>query len=91
MVPLDARVQDNIPDPTEEEMVTVPREKLLAWIAELPDLRRAVFNLYCIDGYSHREIGEMLGISETGSTSTLTKARKQLKKKIRQYLKEQDR
>ena len=91
MVPLDARVQDNIPDPTEEEMVTVPKEKLLAWIAELPDLRRAVFNLYCIDGYSHREIGEMLGISETGSTSTLTKARKQLKEKIRQYLKEQDR
>ena len=33
----------------------------------------------------------MLGISETGSTSTLTKARKQLKEKIRQYLKEQDR
>lgn len=91
MVPLDVRVQDNIPDPTEEEMVTVPKEKLLAWIAELPDLRRAVFNLYCIDGYSHREIGEMLGISETGSTSTLAKARKQLKEKIRQYLKEQDR
>ena len=91
MVPLDARVQDNIPDPTEEEMVTVPKEKLLAWIAELPDLRKAVFNLYCIDGYSHREIGKMLGISETGSTSTLAKARKQLKEKIRQYLKEQDR
>ena len=29
MVPLDARVQDNIPDPTEEEMVTVPKGKLL--------------------------------------------------------------
>ena len=47
--------------------------------------------LWVGNGYSHREIGEMLGISETGSTSTLTKARKQLKEKIRQYLKEQDR
>jgi RNA polymerase sigma-70 factor (ECF subfamily) len=53
-------------------------------------MRRAVFNLYCIDGYSHQEIGQMLGISETGSTSVLAKARKQLKAKINQYLKEQD-
>ena len=90
MVPMDLSVHDNIPEPTEEEMVTIPREKLQAWIAELPDLRRTVFNLYCLDGYSHQEIARMLGISETGSTSVLAKARKQLKEKIRQYLKEQD-
>ena len=90
MVPMDLSVHDNIPEPTEQEMVTIPREKLQAWIAELPDLRRTVFNLYCLDGYSHQEIARMLGISETGSTSVLAKARKQLKEKIRQYLKEQD-
>ena len=90
MVPMDLSVHDNIPEPTEEEMVTIPREKLQAWIAELPDLRRTVFNLYCLDGYSHQEIARMLGISETGSTSVLAKARKQLKEKIRHYLKEQD-
>ena len=90
MVPMDLSVHDNIPEPTEEEMVTIPREKLQAWIAELPDLRRTVFNLYCLDGYTHQEIARMLGISETGSTSVLAKARKQLKEKIRQYLKEQD-
>lgn len=91
MVPLDFRVQDNIPEPTEEEVAEIPKEKLREWIAELPDMRRAVFNLYCIDGYSHQEIGKMLGISERGSTSTLSKARKELKEKIKQYLKEQDR
>ena len=91
MVPLDFRVQDNIPEPTEEEVAEIPKEKLREWIAELPDMRRAVFNLYCIDGYSHQEIGKMLGISERGSTSMLSKARKELKKKIKQYLKEQDR
>ena len=91
MVPLDFRTQDNIPEPTEEEVAEIPKEKLREWIAELSDMRRAVFNLYCIDGYSHQEIGKMLGISERGSTSTLAKARKKLKEKINQYLKEQDR
>ncbi len=91
MVPMDFRVQDNIPEPTAEEVTEIPNEKLREWISELPDVRRAVFNLYCIDGYSHQEIGRMLGISERGSTSTLVKARKQLKERIKQYLKEQDR
>jgi RNA polymerase sigma-70 factor (ECF subfamily) len=76
---------------TAEEMEAIPAEKLREWIAGLPEMRRAVFDLYCIDGYSHKEIGKLLGISETGSTSMLAKARKQLKEKIRDYLKEQDR
>ena len=90
MVSMDLWTHDNIPEPTEEEMVTIPSEIIRDWIAGLPDLRRAVFNLYCIDGYSHREIGEMLGISENGSTSILAKARKQLKGMIKEYLKEQE-
>ena len=90
-VSLDLRAEDNIPDPTEEEMEAIPKEKLQEWIAALPEMRRAVFNLYCMDGYSHKDIGKMLGISETGSTSILAKARKQLKGQIKQYLKEQDR
>ena len=88
-VRLDLWPQDNIPEPTEDEMDTVPKEKLQEWIAGLPDLRRAVFNMYCIDGYSHKEIAKMLGISEKGSASVLVKARRQLKEKIRDYLKEQ--
>ena len=72
-------------------MEVIPKEKLQEWIAALPEMRRAVFNLYCMDGYSHKDIGKMLGISETGSTSILAKARKQLKGQIKQYLKEQDR
>ena len=72
------------------EMEAIPKEKLREWISELTDMRRAVFNMYCIDGYSHQEIARMLGITETGSTSILAKARKQLKDKIKRYLKEQD-
>ncbi len=90
-VSLDVWSQDNTPEPTEEEMETIPQEKLLEWIAKLPELRRTVFNLYCIDGYSHKEVGEILGISEKGSAGVLAKARKQLKDEIRKYLKEQGR
>ena len=94
-VPLDYWARDNIPEPTEDEMEAIPmeaipKEKLREWISELTDMRRAVFNMYCIDGYSHQEIARMLGITETGSTSILAKARKQLKDKIKRYLKEQD-
>lgn len=88
---LDSRVQDNLPEPTEEEMEEVPADRLREWISSLPDLRRSVFNLYCLDGYSHTEIGRILGISERASSSTLSRARKQLKEKIRQYLKEHNR
>ena len=86
-VSLDLR-EDSIPDPTDEEMATIPQEKLLEWISKLPDVRKAVFNLYCIDGYSHKEIAEMLKISEKGSAGMLAKARKQLKEEINRYLKD---
>ena len=89
-VSLDAWTQDTIPEPTEAEMETIPEENLLEWISKLPDLRRAVFNLYCVDGFTHREIGKMLGISEKGSAGVLAKARKQLKEEIRHYLNEQE-
>lgn len=89
MVSVDFSTQDNIPEPAVEELAEIPGEKLMEWISRLPDMRRAVFNLYCIEGYSHQEIGKMLGISERSSTSTLAKARKELKEKIHQYLKEQ--
>ena len=90
MVSLELWVKDDIAEPTEDEVEVIPNEKLHEWIAELSEMRRTVFNLSCIDGYSHKEIAEMLGISETGSTSILAKARKQLKEKIKQYLKEHE-
>ncbi|MBQ7253693.1 MAG: sigma-70 family RNA polymerase sigma factor [Bacteroidales bacterium] len=72
----------------DDNVTSIPHEVLLGWITSLPDVRRAVFNLYCIDGYTHSEIASMLGISEKGSAGILAQARKQLKEKIRRYLKE---
>jgi RNA polymerase sigma factor (sigma-70 family) len=57
-------------------------EELLKIIAKLPDGYRMVFNLYCIEGYSHKEIGEALGIEESTSRSQLTKARAMLQNQV---------
>jgi len=58
---------------------------LLALIQELPPAYRMVFNLYAIDGYSHKEIGDMLNISEGTSKSNLSRARKLLQVKVNKY------
>ncbi|RYY36629.1 MAG: RNA polymerase subunit sigma-70, partial [Sphingobacteriaceae bacterium] len=44
---------------------------------------RSVFNMYAIEGYSHQEIGDTLGMSELLSRTTLHRARAVLKEKIR--------
>lgn len=85
---LDAGAPEENPDEGGEEVERVPEEALLEMIRRLPDVQRAVFNLYCIEGYSHKEIGKLLEISEKGSAGILAKARKQLKGEVEQYLKE---
>ncbi len=57
-------------------------ETLLGYLQELPDNQRMVFNLFAIEGYSHKEIGELLQIEPTSSRVYLAKARKALQKKI---------
>ena len=58
------------------------QRKLLAMIQQLPDRLRLAFNLYAIDGYTHKEIGEILGNSEGASRVLLFRAREILKKMI---------
>ena len=89
MVSLELWSQDTLPEPTEQEMKAVPQEKLLEWISALPDTRRAVFNLYCLDGYSHQEIAKQLGISVNTSTSQLTRAKAILAQKIKAFANKQ--
>lgn len=55
-------------------------------IQDLSPGYRTVFNLYVVEGYSHKEIGELLGISEGTSKSQLARARSILQKKVAQYL-----
>lgn len=57
-------------------------EDILKMIQKLSDGYRTVFNLYVIEGYSHKEIGDMMGISEGTSKSQLSRARYLLQKMI---------
>lgn len=53
-------------------------EEMIALIRELPDGYRTIFNLYVIEGYSHKEIADLIGVQESTSRSQLVKARKML-------------
>ncbi len=61
-----------------ERLQQIPVEELIDLIASLPEGYRAVFNLFCLDGCSHREIAQMLGISEKTSQTQYLKARHKL-------------
>lgn len=65
---------------------TLAEKDIVRLIQELSPGYRTVFNLYVVEGYSHKEIGEQLGISEGTSKSQLARARSILQKKVAQYL-----
>jgi RNA polymerase sigma factor (sigma-70 family) len=76
-----------IEDTANEEIIDdgLPLDYLLRIIQELPDRYRLVFTMYIMDGYSHKEIGNLLGISDGTSKSNLARARGILKTKIEAY------
>jgi len=57
---------------------------LMKLIQQLPQAYRSVFNMYAVEGYSHQEIGNKLGITELLSRTTLYRARNILKEKLSQ-------
>lgn len=77
----DLEVADRQPDWNSLEN-SLEAEDLLKLITDLPEGYRIVFNLYAIDGYSHKEIAEQLGISENTSKSQLSRARTWLQKNL---------
>ena len=61
-------------------------KELTAFVQDLPDGYRVVFNLYVIEGYKHKEIAEMLSISESTSKTQLLKAKKMLRSRLEKVL-----
>ena len=77
---LDSEIQ--VADESESPLESLSRKELTKMISGLPEGYRTVFNLYVLDGFNHREIGEMLQISEGTSKSQLFKAKKLLQQKL---------
>lgn len=82
--PINIEIKDDILEDTVtvEENVNLDLEQLLKLIQDLPDQYRLVFNLYQMDGYSHKEIASVLNISEGTSKSNYHRAKQILREKI---------
>lgn len=77
-------VSEEIEDDAEvdTEQADISLSTLLGYIQELPHKYRLTFNLYVLDGYSHKEISEMLGTSTGTSKSNLARAKSILRDRI---------
>ena len=78
-------VSENMEEEVEEDtgFIDIDLHTLLGYIQELPNKYRLTFNMYVLDGYSHKEISEQLGTSAGTSKSNLARARSILKEKIK--------
>lgn len=74
--------QLNVPNPEANGLQQMQASDITRMVEKLPTGYRTVFNLFVVEGYSHKEIADMLGVSESTSKSQLNKARKQLMNNI---------
>lgn len=79
----DIEVSFDLASDTTSAVQDISYKELTKIISELPSGFRTVFNMYVIEGYSHKEIADALGISEATSRSQLLRARAILQKKIK--------
>ena len=81
---------DNMPkayeEPDASDIDLIPQEELMKYISELPVGYRTVFNLYVVEGKSHKEIASLLGINEKSSASQLARAKASLATKVREWI-----
>jgi RNA polymerase sigma-70 factor (ECF subfamily) len=69
---------------TTSQMQNIGYKELMELVMSLPPGFRTVFNMYAIEGYSHKEIAETLGITETTSRTQFSRARIWLQNKIQE-------
>ena len=68
-----------------DHSIALEADEILALLAELDEVPRAVFNLYEVEGYTHDEIADLLGIASGTSRSHLTRAKRQLRTMYHQF------
>ena len=72
----------NLSSESATQIQNIGYKELMKLIADLPAGYRTVFNMYVIEGYSHKEIADELGINVVTSRSQLQRARVMLQEKI---------
>ncbi len=79
-------LSENLEDINRENVINhLSTKDLIKFIQDLSPKYRMVFNMYAIEGYSHKEISKILKISEGTSKSNLSRARVILQQKVRKY------
>lgn len=76
----------DIEDTDINEDPLIPEDKLVEFVHQLPEKYRMIFNLYVMEELQHKEIAVLAGITEGTSKSNLARAREILKRKIKEYL-----
>jgi RNA polymerase sigma factor (sigma-70 family) len=80
------REEQTIADTSLNILDQLGEQDIIQLVQELAPGYRSVFNMYVIEGYSHKEIGEIMGISEGTSKSQLARAKAILQKKVEEFL-----
>ncbi|MBK0401543.1 sigma-70 family RNA polymerase sigma factor [Adhaeribacter sp. BT258] len=78
-------VEHDFSSETDSVISGISTQELLDIVNQLPEGYRLVFNMFAVEGYTHKEIGELLGIAEGTSKSQLAKAKQLLKKLLSTY------
>ena len=73
---------EEVNDRFEVSLNSFELDTLIGFVRELPEGCQAIFNLYAIEGYSHKEIAKMLSVSTGTSKSQYARARKLLQEKV---------
>lgn len=80
----DLEIVRSVRDEAVTQIEKIGYKELMALVMGLPPGFRTIFNMYAVEGYSHKEIAQALGISEVTSRSQFSRARAILQKKIRE-------
>lgn len=79
---------ENVDAPYQDDIIDqISAREIVALIQQIPEGYRMVFNLYAIEGYTHREIGEMLEIAEGTSKSQYARARMYMQQVLAKHYK----
>jgi RNA polymerase sigma factor (sigma-70 family) len=87
--PVTEKEEDSIEGKSLSALDDLAEKDILALVRQLSPGYRTVFNMYVVEGYTHKEIGDMLGISEGTSKSQLSRAKVILQDMVRQFIDQQ--
>jgi len=81
-----AHTIENLHDVDTDSLEKLSQGELIKMLQELPDGYRIVFNMFAVEGYTHKEIADTLGINEGTSKSQLNRARKHLQQLVQEKM-----